>query len=71
MIEDLTAGGPAAKAGPGSGDVIFSLHGSAVRGPEELARAVAALRPDQAVALHYLRGGQQHTTQVTLATRPS
>ena len=71
LIQGIAKGGPAAKADLRRGDVIVSLDGTRIEGPDALARAVAAHRPGQAVALRFLRHGREDTTRVTLANRPA
>jgi S1-C subfamily serine protease len=56
---------------PTGGDVITALDGRAVRTASELQNAVDSKRPGDKVTLTYVRGGQRHTVDVTLAARPS
>jgi putative serine protease PepD len=62
----LVPDGPAEQAGLQPGDVITSIDGNAVEGPEELIVAIRSRRPGETVDLTYARGGQEATATVTL-----
>lgn len=67
LVAEVAPGGPAAKAGLRAGDVVSAIGATAVRGPRDLARAVAEARPGSTAALQVLRDGQKQTLNVTLA----
>ena len=87
LITEVTAGGPAAKAGlRGSteelqfqgesvrtgGDVVLAVGGSPVAGADDLVRIVTnRLRPRQTTVFTILRNGRHRSVAVRLATRPS
>ena len=71
LITGVRSGTPAANAGLKAGDVVTSLGGTKISTPDELASAVNAHKPGETVTLTYERGGQSHSVQITLATRPS
>jgi S1-C subfamily serine protease len=87
MITDVTAGGPAAKAGlrggakelqfqgesvVAGGDVVVSIDGAPVTGADDLVRIVTnSLRPGQTAVFTILRAGRHREVPVTLATRPA
>lgn len=87
LVGDVTAGGPAAKAGlkggnqPLSvdgnavnigGDVIVSINGQAVESFDELVTALErTTSPGQTVTLGILRDGKSMNVEVTLGSRPS
>ena len=48
LVADVSADGPAARAGVKSGDVITEFNGKKIEDPGALARAVAAAKPDEA-----------------------
>jgi len=87
LITEVTAGGPAARAGlrGGSkelqfqgetvvtgGDVVLAVGGSPVAGADDLVRIVTnRLRPRQTVVFSILRDGRRRSVAVKLATRPA
>jgi S1-C subfamily serine protease len=70
-IAGINDGTGAAKAGLKAGDVITSLDGHKIESGDDLSRAIDAHKPGDKVTVTYERGGSQHTTTVTLGTRPS
>jgi len=71
LIADVRGGTPAAKAGLKKGDVVTSLGGHQISSPDELASIINSYKPGDSVKITYERGGNSHTAQVKLATRPS
>src|SRR4051794_30248190 len=69
-VGDVVAGGPAAKAGLQRGDVIVSIGGAGVSGPDDVAAAVNARKPGDKVAVVVERGGNRRTLNVTLGAQP-
>jgi putative serine protease PepD len=85
-VTDVRDGGPAAEAGlqasdgsatvdgqsfPTGGDVITAVDGQAVTTGAELQNAVDAKKPGDSISITYTRGGQSHTVDITLGTRPA
>jgi serine protease Do len=70
IIEDVTAGGPAAKAGLKNGDVVRKYNGQPVAASGQLIALVTDTNPGTTVKLDILRDGQPMTIQVTLGERP-
>jgi S1-C subfamily serine protease len=85
-LTDVRQGSPAAEAGleaatgsatvdgqsyPTGGDVITAVDGKAVKTGAELQNAVDAKRPGDSISITYTRGGQSHTVEITLGTRPA
>ena len=62
---------PADKAGLHVGDAITAVDGKTISSADELRSAINARSPGDRVSITYVRGGQSHTVQVTLAERPS
>ena len=56
---------------PTGGDVIVSFEGVKITSSQQLQNAVDSKRPGDKVTITYVRGGKEHTVQVTLASRPS
>ncbi len=71
LIAGVRGGTPAAKAGLRKGDVVTSLGGHQISSPDELASIINSYKPGDSVQITYERGGNSHTAQVKLATRPS
>ncbi len=71
VIDDVTAGGPAARAGLRAGDVVTAVNGTPVNADASLAYLVAAVPPGQVARLTVLRGGRSQTVNVTVVERPS
>jgi len=71
LAQDITAGGPADKAGLKVGDVIRKLNGQDIPDADQLTAQVTNLRPGEVTTLDILRDGQPMTLKVTLGERPS
>ncbi|HUU36567.1 MAG TPA: trypsin-like peptidase domain-containing protein [Vicinamibacterales bacterium] len=71
LVEDVTAGSPAERAGLRSYDIITAINGRAVGGNDMAIRTVAGLTPGQAARIDYRREGRVHTVTVKLAERPA
>lgn len=71
LVDDLTSGGPAEKAGLKVGDVIRKFNGQAVAGSAELTAMVTNSNPGTVATLEILRDGQPMTVKVTLGERPA
>jgi S1-C subfamily serine protease len=69
LVASLEDGGPAASAGIIVGDIITTVDGVAVSGPDTL-RTVLADRPGKQVAVAILRGGAQQQIDVTIGSKP-
>jgi serine protease Do len=71
LVQDVSPGGPAAKAGLKPGDIIRKLNGQTVGDSAELLAMVASTNPGSPVTLEILRNGQPQTVTVTLEQRPA
>jgi S1-C subfamily serine protease len=71
LVRTVQGGSPAAKAGLRRADVIVSVAGKRVTGPDSLVQAVGSRKPGQTISLVYVRDGARHTTHVQLAAQPS
>ena len=71
LVADPQAGGPAAKAGIESGDVITSVNGSPVKDARDLAKKIGGQTPGETVKLGVLRKGSEQSVTVTLGTIPN
>jgi putative serine protease PepD len=70
-ITEVRAGTPAADAGLQSGDTVTSVDGKQISSADGLTSAIAAKKPGDTVSVTYSRGGQSHTVQIELASRPT
>ncbi|HXH14557.1 MAG TPA: Do family serine endopeptidase [Sphingomonas sp.] len=71
LINDVTAGGPAAKAGVRAGDVVTKVNGQAVTVDQSLSYLVSNVKPGQTARLDILRNGKPTTANVVVVPRPS
>jgi serine protease Do len=71
LVQDVTPGGPADRAGIRPGDVIRKINDRQVNDPGDLVAASAGANPGSTVNLQILRGGQQENKQVTVEQRPA
>jgi serine protease Do len=65
VIERVQAGGPAARAGFQSGDVVVEFDGESVRGARQFVRLVRETPPNRPVDAIVVRGGARQTLRVT------
>ena len=71
LVQGVTAGGPAAKAGLASGDVITSVDGRQTPTVDDLTSAVSELKPKKTVTLLVTtQHGAHKTLHLTLGTFP-
>ncbi|MGU3390140.1 Do family serine endopeptidase [Sphingomonas sp. M1A8_2b] len=71
LINDVTAGGPAAKAGVRAGDVVTKVNGQPVTVDQSLSYLVSNVKPGQTARLDILRNGKPTTANVVVVPRPS
>ena len=71
LVAELTAGGPADKAGVKQGDVVVELDGHPVGGSTELTRLVGETHSGDIIHLKVLRDGKPKMVDVRSGLRPS
>jgi len=71
LVAEPQAGGPAAKAGIESGDVITAVNDKPVRDARELARTIGGIAPGQSVKIALMHKGQDKTVNLTLGELPN
>ncbi|MCK6544721.1 trypsin-like peptidase domain-containing protein [Myxococcota bacterium] len=71
VISDVLEGGPAARGGLESGDVVLSLDGKPVTSSTGLRNAIAMKAPGAKAKLVVLRGDERRERVVTLAKKPA
>jgi putative serine protease PepD len=70
-VDTVRSGGPAAKAGLRSGDIIVAANGTKVTSANQLTSIVAEQQPGDTLRLTVERGGSTLELDATLATRPA
>ena len=71
LVQDITNGSPADRAGLRPYDVITSLDDRAIANDDQLIREIASRAPGSAARLHLLRDGHDQTLVVKLSERPA
>jgi putative serine protease PepD len=70
ILQSVTSGTPADKAGLRSGDAVIAVNGTQVNGSDSLVALVRQFRPGTKVTLTVVRNGSKQDIQVTLGTKP-
>ena len=70
MINEITAGGPAADSALKAGDVIVSVNGAKIENSRDLARRIAEFAPGTSVNVEVSRFGKIENVSVKLGTFP-
>jgi serine protease Do len=71
LVEDVSRGGPADKAGLNPGDVIRKFNGRQINDSSDLLAMAANTNPGTPVSLDVLRNGEPMNVKVTLEQRPT
>jgi len=71
LINDVTAGGPAERAGLQAFDIVTSVNGQRTETGNALTRAVASAKIGDELRVEFLRDGRRQTVSVRAAKRPS
>lgn len=70
LVQDVTDGGPAARAGLRQGDVIYSVDGTVVYRPNGLQNLIAQRRPREEVTVRIYRDGSPRDMTIRLGEAP-
>ena len=70
LINDVTAGGPAAKAGVRAGDVVTKVNGKSVTTEQSLSYLVSNVDPGSNARLDIMRNGKPVVANVGVVARP-
>jgi serine protease Do len=70
MVQDVTDGSPADRAGLRPYDIVVSLDDAAIGNEDQLIREIAARTPGSPAKLRVVRDGHDQTVTVKLAERP-
>ena len=71
MVMRVASGGPAAKAGVLSGDILVALEGAPAARPRDLAQHLGPESLGKPVALKIVRSGKVRNLTATITTRPA
>ena len=71
LVSDVEAGGPAAKGGLQTGDVIIAFDAKPIESSGELPALVAATDPGKPVELRVLRNGAEQTLKLAVGEMPA
>src|SRR3954464_3035943 len=71
LVQDITSGSPADRAGLRPYDVITSLDDRPIANDDQLIREISARAPGTAARLRLMRDGRDQTLTVKLAERPA
>jgi putative serine protease PepD len=71
LVGQVTAGGPASRAGLKANDVITQIDGQKIDGTSDLVATVATHKPGDKVALTVVRNGKTVHLTVTLGVQPT
>ena len=67
LINSVTSGGPAEKAGLKAYDVVIEVNGQPVENSNDLRMKVADIAPGTKVEIKFIRDGKEQTVQATIA----
>ena len=70
LISGVNSGSPAGKSGLKTGDVIFSINGEDIKGPQDLARKIAGVKPGETLDVDIIRKGEKKTVRVKIGAMP-
>jgi serine protease Do len=69
LVQQVTPGGPAEKAGLKTGDIITTIDGRGIKDGDDLVNDIASRHPGSTIRLGYLRDGKSADTTVTIGDR--
>lgn len=70
LIQEIVAGGPAARAGLRAGDIIVAIDGKKITSMDDLIATLLTKDVGQVVRIEYTRRGSEDTVSARLASRP-
>jgi len=66
LVNDVTEGSPADRAGLEAGDVIIGFNGEDIRNSNDIRNEVGLVQPGTRADLTYLRDGRRRTTRISI-----
>lgn len=70
LVDEPQDGGPAARAGLKSQDVILSVNDHEIKDGRDLARTIAAVSPGSEIKISYIRNGEKRSADLHVGTYP-
>ncbi|CCB64505.1 MULTISPECIES: Do family serine endopeptidase [unclassified Hyphomicrobium] len=70
LVDEPQDGGPAARAGLKSQDVIVSVNDHEIKDGRDLARTIAAVSPGSEIKIAYIRNGEKHSVDLHVGKYP-
>jgi putative serine protease PepD len=67
LVASVQSGTPADSSGLKEGDIVTQVDGKEIDGADDLSAAIRGHNPGDKISLTYLRNGEKHTVNVTLA----
>ena len=58
LVQSVTGGGPAEKAGVVAGDLVVGMEGKSLMPGEDISERLAALGPNRPISIEVVRGGR-------------
>lgn len=71
IVSDLVPGGPSARGGLMSGDIVIAINGVSVKTSSELTREVAKAKAGDTLRLDVIRDGKHRNIEIRSGIRPS
>lgn len=69
LIEEITEGSPAEKAGLAKGDIITKVGDDKIATPDDLSKSIRARKANEEVKISYLHNGKKKSTRATLTEK--
>jgi len=69
LVQAVTPGGPADKAGLKPGDIILSIDGRSIKDGNDLVADIAGRHPGSSARIGYIRNGKEADTTVSIGDR--
>ncbi len=71
IVANVTPGGPSARGGLQSGDIVIAVNGAKVRTSSELTREVAKAKAGDVLKLDVIRDGKNRVVEIRSGVRPT
>ncbi len=71
LVAGVSKGSPAQKSGLKAGDTIIAINDKDVKGPQDLARKIAGIKPGQTLDVQIIRKGDRQLVKVEIGKMPN